>query len=307
MSKVRYFLGVDCGKGYTKSQKILFESKVSRQKYLKVGQGKKGVYGVSVNGVHYTVGQGNHFTEYERELNENYVACLMTAIGLNFPNTKEVDLCLCVGLPLTDYINESSTLSVDMETKLLNKEFKVNIDGRDIKIIIRDFNVYPEGTYPIYAEKTSHCISVDVGMGTVNVGYFDEMGIENAKTYDGGMYGLYEELITLVNNKYKGADVSVETMTKYFGKNEMPIRQEKQDISFLKPYIDDYVRRLYGKIAKLFPIADVEEVFLMGGGAKPLLNSWKKVIPEIQIVEDAQTINSKAYHEFAQMMFEGED
>lgn len=300
---VKYFLGVDVGNGYTKSRKVKFESRVSMGRGLKVGNNRN-TYSVNYNGMDYVVGRGKHFTQTGRHLTDNYLLCLLVAIAENFKHEDVIDLEVTVGLPFQEYMNVESSLVDDILNKLTNpKGFDINIDGRDVHICIHEATVYPEGTYPIYKEKMGNVLGIDMGMGTINIAQFLDMGVIFHKTIPDAMNSLYLKLQDAVNNTYTGADVSLDTIVRYFDKDEIPVNQEMRDARFLRKYIEEHVANLFGMIEGLVKVADIEEIYLMGGGGIATERYWKKHIPKIQLVPHAQDINAEILDEIARMEF----
>jgi plasmid segregation protein ParM len=296
------YKGVDLGNGYVKFDSKKFASRVKVGEAYKFGKQKKDVYEVSYEGVTYTVGEGSIFTGENRYYSKEYKLCLLTAIALSYPNEDFIEVSICVGLPEKKHKIHGEKLTKHI--KDLGQQ-QIRVNEKDYVIRINDAIVFIEAAYPILAEEEGKVVVIDQGAGTVNVTQWEDLSIVHSSTYTDSMYKMYADIANYLNSN-KGSDFKPTDIEKLLNKKSTTIGGKETDITDIRPIIQNYITEISSFINNDFDVNTAEKLYLMGGGGMDLISYWQKQYPNIELVPDGQTINSKVYEMVAKKEF-GED
>lgn len=263
-------LGVDVGNYYTKtSEGISFLSKVSEKKNIlkneEIRIGDNIMY----------LGEGEFDTEYRKAYKTNYLYLLKGAIK---KSTREVrNNKIIVGLPISQYKTDKDYL----KNRILESG------------IASDVEVVPEGVLTI--RKTG--ILVDIGGRTTDICLIYEEGMVNKiiqpYSLPIGMLNVEGELIESINNMY-GLDLTLEDHDRIL-KYGLRINGEEKEFSLFA--YKNYVEKIVNRIQINYSIK-TNDIFLVGGGAKRLYNSFKKRLPQVRLIENAFFANAIAFYNY---------
>lgn len=291
-------LGIDLGNGYTKVSGMKFPSKVGTGSKISFNSDLGEVHNVNYDGGDYIVGDGAVFLGEQRYFSEKYKIALFTAIatackGLPSP----IGANICVGLPLNNYERNATKLRKHLESLPVTS---ISVDGEDYIIGITNVTVFPEGALGVIEEETVSVLTVDIGSGTINVVEWRGMTPVNETTIPKSMLNLNIKVRDYLNKRFN-ADVTKETVGEFVGKDFMKIAQQTTDISSHKSLITDFVGDVMGEIEAVFSVRSIEKIKLLGGGAILLHEYFQKIYPEVELVKNAQFINSEVYQKVAEL------
>lgn len=318
-SRVRLFLGVDVGNGYTNARDIKFKSRVQevtkaqlelRMDSRNVKKSEKGLsetHYVVYNGKYYIVGEGEDFVIDGRHTSTSYLLCLLTAIAEVYKAHEYIDLSVCVGLPADLFLSGDESLKEAMYKAYGGKTFDITVDGREVAIKMSEFNIYLEGAYPILVDDMREVVVIDMGMGTTNMLKYNNGELIDRATVPFGMRGLCVNMAKELNDKKINRRVDWEDIDENFGKRSMMIGREGEvDISFLDEHIVSYLTNNIKDYKERFNINNAKAVYIMGGGGLATAEYWKDVIGGVTLSENAQEVNSKVFDILSQYALEGE-
>lgn len=293
-----YFAG-DIGHGYTKTEKVIFPSKVKVGRNLGFGKKKKDTYEVTMGGQDYTVGDGSLFTGENRYFTTEYKVALLTSIALNNPEEDFIDTLVVTGMPITRH----HRCHKKVEEYYTGMQETITVEGREVTIRINEMRVFIEGAYPVLTSEEGRVITIDMGAGTINVTEFLDGSIVNYTTYPDAMYKMYEEISTYLNVT-KGGDFKPTDIEPILNRKTITINQEKVDISDIRPIIASHIDGMASLISNTFSIARADVIYCIGGGSMDTFQYWKKPFPTAKLVEDSQNINRKVFDVIARAILE---
>ena len=282
-------LGIDLGNEITKTSKMdKFCSRISKgHKDMNKNDIK-----VTYKGADYTVGnkEGTPVIGINRIHSAMYDICLLTAIALS-SKEEVIEENIVLSLPPDLY---ESGLKEELKVKLKElgtQEIVVNDVKKTIKI--KNSDVFCENSI-VFSNPNKYrkqrTLLIDVGGGTCDLSEFKFLQLIKHSSEPLGMLALYDEMKKAINGKYK-SKLSSEDMEEIIGKDKYEIRQVMCDVSFIKDIIADHVTKICSKVNQSFNY-DVCKIELVGGGAEPLGEYFKKEYPAIEIVENSQFANA---------------
>lgn len=298
--------GLDIGNGFCKYEGgKRFASKVRKGRLTKVASGIKTaneVHEVIYEGEHYIVGEGNSFIGRERYFTKEYEIAFLTAIALsNKKKRNPVEVSAVIGVPFEHHNSDA----VEIQEHLMGLEVKkITVDGVEHIIDIKEITVFVEGALPIKDNDDSHIITIDVGMGTVNIVEWEGQSAKNPYTNNGSFNMMYQELCSFLNDKY-GTSLNPDMCEKFISKPELITREGKFDIS------EDVDKLLRGTISNMISFTKkidfdgAERIEVFGGGSIDTFHIWKKHFPKATLVPNSQYINQEIYQAVADTIYEG--
>lgn len=297
--------GLDIGNGFCKYEMgKRFASKVRKGKLTKVASGIKianEVHEIIYEDEHYIVGDGNSFIGRERYFTKEYEIAFLTAIALSNKEKKNpVEVHAVIGVPFEHH--NSDAVKIQEHLNALGVK-KITVDGIDHIIDIKEITVFVEGALPIKDNDDSHIITIDVGMGTVNIVEWEGQTAKNPYTNNGSFNIMYQELSSFLNDKH-GTSLNPDMCEKFISKPTLNTKHGTVDIS------EDVERLLVGTISNMisftkkidFEGADKIEVF--GGGSIDTFHIWKEHFPKATLVPNSQYINQEIYQAVAESIYE---
>ncbi|MDP4146783.1 MAG: ParM/StbA family protein [Bacillota bacterium] len=157
---------------------------------------------IEFQGKEYTIGENNGiFSVKINKINDiAFKLCLFTAIARNLRNGDE-NVELVTGLPVQYYKEQKSELKESLEGVSVN----MMINDKPIHFSIIKCVVFPQsaGLFVLKPEKFSgDNIVIDIGGMTVDVSYFNNMTLQDYRTYELGMIKLYDKIVQNIKAEY---------------------------------------------------------------------------------------------------------
>lgn len=312
---MNYKLGLDNGFNFTKTSKgVIFTSTIEQLENEDTINGDK-VKQVRYNGKYYVVGEpdGKYIadadklkTEANREILE---ICTATAIAESFPTRKNISVDLVVGVPVAYF-----DLQKDALKKLLMgiNEKMIKIGKGDVqKITVANCLVYPQSIGIVFKNSSKlnnkSSLVIDIGGGTWDVSQFRGMTLVKKDTYQEGMIPLYEKIATAINNTNVLSNIKNYQIYDYLQRGTYTIDGEEYDImKIANPIIEAHVKEVMDRIIKKFDVYNVDERYLIGGGAtelKDYIVGPGKYMSSATIDDQAQFSNANNYELISKVMF----
>lgn len=195
-------MGIDVGyshtKVYTSSGRDIFRSTVTN-----------GIMDINVNAIkvkisgnEYTVGEntGNFSVKLNKIDDAVFRLCLYTAVARNLPIGEE-EVQLVIGLPVQYYKDQKVALKKALE----GIQVFLSLNDKPIKFKITKCVVFPQSAgvfvlHPDIFEGSN--IVIDIGGMTVDVSYFNDMTLQDYRTYELGMIKLYDKLVQNIKAEF---------------------------------------------------------------------------------------------------------
>lgn len=273
-------LGVDLGNFSVKtSEKIRFISKVSERETFD----EKNTF--SIDGVKYTVEDGEFVTDWNKSKKENTIPLLYYAIA---KSTEDNLNQIVLGLPIQQYKKEKENLKTLIEN---NKIKEVVIENKIRNIFITDVEIAPESAAAYYNLDletknkigNKQLLIIDIGGRTSDICLFKDRTIKEVKTVPVGMLNIYQEIIDYVNTEYtesfKLEDGEV------ILKEGLFLNGSYRDISFIKPILLNNFNSIWKEVQLKFN-PGLGYVLLTGGGSLTLGKAFKNRIGNNLIISE---------------------
>ena len=258
-----------------------------------------------IDGIDYQVGVGSMTSEVDKVNSELNKVCTI----YNLVQSTAKDLVLSVGLPIGQYAEQKERLK---EQILAYNKCEVQYDGHRVPISISQVIVNPQGVSALYAldnfRWSGQCIVVDVGGLTVDC-CLVEMSSSGIKVLDcdtwyTGMRTLYSEIIARTNNLFQ-LKLDNNYAEKLLREARIVVRGKCYTIEYLKPILAEYVNRLESEL-NLKYATETTPIYLVGGGAILLANSFQARFPDVHLVTNSQFANAIGYFRIANLLLGGE-
>ena len=273
-------LGVDLGNFSVKtSEKIRFISKVSERETFD----EKNTF--SIDGVKYTIEDGEFVTDWNKSKKENTIPLLYYAIA---KSTEDNLNQIVLGLPIQQYKKEKENLKTLIEN---NKIKEIVIENKTRNIFITDVEIAPESAASYYNLDletknkigNKQLLIIDIGGRTSDICLFKDKVIKEVKTIPVGMLNIYQEIIDYVNTEY--------TESFKLEDGEVILREglflngSYRDISFIKPILLNNFNSIWKEVQLKFN-PGLGYVLLTGGGSLTLGKAFKNRIGNILIISE---------------------
>lgn len=269
-------LAVDLGNWNTKTPKdVIFESRYSTVK----DENNIGENIIKFDGKEFFMEKGTFDKEYNKA-NKDYMPNLLYAIASSYPDLKNFEIDLALGLPLAQ-LKEKDKLKRELE----NKTFEFKFNDKDITVKIGKIGIAPEGFSSIYTlskeERKKDLLLIDIGGRTINVLEFYENKAQKKETLGYGIVKLYQAL----KDAHGEDDYTLEEMRRIVNGGFL-----KKDVvdSHKKQFVQDLSNDL-----KVNFKAKVFNVVFTGGGSSVLEEELKDAFPKSYVLEDNLFSNVK--------------
>ncbi|MFT8352619.1 StbA protein [Clostridium saccharoperbutylacetonicum] len=294
-------LGLDNGYKQTKtSKKISICSTIERRV-----DDINDVLQVKIGDENYVVGEpdGNYIADADKlkteENRENLKACTLTAIGLSYPTETFIDASLVVGLPVGFFTQQKEEFKNMMES--LSEKIYINKLGIEQTIKVKQVLVYPQSAGLIFKKaqksesiKSETSLVIDVGGGTWDVSQFDGLKLVKKATYQNGMLILHSQIAQELNSKhytkFKTSNIYDLIKRGYF-----TVEGEKKSMAEVDHFRNDHVSEAAINIKRDFDVNNVDNIYLIGGGADEVKQFLDKYINNIELEKDAQFVNAECF------------
>lgn len=269
-------LGIDIGNRWTKvSNGISFVSKVSSTSGLLKS------YPVTINNRTKFLEEGQFDTEIRKAYKENYLYLLKAAVQ---KSTLDKNIKAIVGLPLTQY-----------------KEDKQYLINRILQSgILQDVDVLPEGIMTVPGDYEG--IVIDIGGGTTDICLLQYEGNRRKAllpySIPRGINSLESDFVNGLNSKF-GLDLLPLDADRII-KNGLYIYGEQQyfTLDVYKEFIENLISRI-----RIDYSLKTNKVILVGGGASRLYNSFKKRVPQAEIINNSFFANAVAFEDYGRSIW----
>lgn len=298
-------LGLDNGYNFTKtSEGVSILSTI-----------KHGIDDINSNVIQVKIGDNNYIVADE---NGSYVAdadklkteeskellkvCTLTSIGLSFPEKNFVDVEVVAGLPVDYFSNQKEELKELLEC--IDEKIFINSIGKEQRIRITKATIYPQSVGVVFSKsrqvKGETSLVIDIGGGTWDVSQFDGLKMTKKRSYSEGMLVLYSKVAQYLNSnfytKYNTSDIYALKERGHFS-----VSGEKKPISVADDVIKDHVLKVVTDIKRDFDTINVDNIFLIGGGAVPLEELLQKEFPNAILENDPQMANANYFELMGRM------
>lgn len=281
-------LGIDVGYSDTKDNKgYKFKSAYSLN-----DRSIAGARLLTINGNDYYPGTGVMTSDVDKTSTDLNMVCTLYDIIKN--NAK--DVYLVVGLPIGQYSEQKDKLK---ESILSYNKCSVIYDNKPYTFRVHGVIVTRQGVASLYTLKElfGEYIVIDIGGLTIDT-CLTEFGCNDSKllqydTWYKGIRTLYSTIIEAVNNKYNlKLDVSYAEKVLQTG---LCIHGKAQELTFLKPILQEYIDILSEEIKLKYPTETVP-IYLTGGGAELLYNAFRKRFADVHKINNPQFANAIGYY-----------
>lgn len=275
-------IGVDFGNVNTKtSTGIIFPSRISKDTNL-INHRQSDKNLLKYNNTCYLVGEGEYQTETNKLDKEMFKVCVLTALAKSNNSQR---FKIVIGIPGNQFNNENKER---LKAILLKDRFyNIEFEGAKRTVVIEDLEVFPESAGAYYGmtneqrQEIGHhdLIIVNIGGGNTNIGYFrfenSSRKLIKSSTVMTGTLHLFADVINSINGKYSVCK-SIEDCEGIL-KQGLYIYSKQADISFIRPYIQAYVDKIFKEL-NLYDIK-TSKVMFTGGGSRLFGNMLSDRIP----------------------------
>ncbi|MFR2529794.1 MAG: StbA protein [Clostridium paraputrificum] len=296
-------MGLDNGYNFTKSSEgVTFLSTIKEghdfyNNVLEVKIGEKN-YIVGESNGEYVVDSDKLKSEAGKELLK---VTTLTAIGLSYPEEKFIEVNLVGGLPVA-YFSKQKEDFKKLLKELDGSIIKINKLGYKQTIKINDILIFPQSTGLIFEKniKDESVLVIDIGGGTWDISQFNGMKLEKKATYTDGMLVLYSKIAQYLNStyytKYLASDIYSLINRGYF-----TAEGKKHSIDVIEDIIREHTRQVLTQLKRDFDTTNVDNIFVIGGGAKELISYIKESIPSVILEKNAQFNNANNFKLIGEM------
>lgn len=293
-------IGCDLGNENIKtSESIIYQNRMSTETrlYEEVENLR-----VEINGVKYTLGQGEFKTNYTKAEREDTLINLFTSIALS--TTEEINQVM-VGLPIQQYKPDKDKIQ---KMIMNNRIQEIILNDKPRRIIISECAVFPESLATYYSLPTDvkdsigdiDVIIVDIGGRTTDIALYSVINgkrkLINYITIPAGTMNIYSDFIIAINDKW-GLDKLKEDAPRILT-DGMIIDGTKADIRFTKSIFEKYVNRIVGELQLNYPIR-TSKCIICGGGGKLLQGFFKRELKNLIVITDIFS-NAKGFKNIGQ-------
>ena len=228
----------------------------------------------------------------------------LTAIGMSYPTEKFIEVNLVVGVPVGYYSKQRENFKELMEG--LYETVHINKLGIYQTIKVKNVIVYPQSAGLVFRYskqfKNESSLVIDIGGGTWDISQFNGLKLEEKATYKEGMLVLYEKIAQYLNSthytNYKQTEIYDLIKKGYF-----TIEGQKHSIREIKPIIKSHVAAAVNKLKRAFDTTNIDNIYLIGGGATELEEELIDLLPGAKVEENAQYTNAECFELMGKLRF----
>ena len=300
-------LGLDNGFKATKTSKKISICSTIEKRFDDIND----VIQVKINGENYVVGEpdGVYIADSDKlktpENRENLKVCTLTSIGLSYPTDTFIEVTLIVGLPVGFFSNQKEEFKKMMES--LSETIYINKLGIEQTIQVKQCLVFPQSAGLIFKKakesdriKKESSLVIDVGGGTWDISQFNGLKLVKKATYPSGMLILHSQIAQDLNSnhytKFKTSEI-YDLLDRGF----FTVEGEKKSMSEVDHIINAHVSDVIVNLTRDFEIGNVDNIFLIGGGAKEVKPFLDKRINNIEPEKNPQFINAECFEMMGKM------
>ncbi|HZG70135.1 MAG TPA: hypothetical protein VEY51_01240 [Chondromyces sp.] len=332
-------IGFDHGNGYVKGKSdlvdryiipsaVAYEEKVPRflngelevdEYYL-----RKGTSGLEQDTVYVFGDDVFEISDYmptmghqDRIKNDKYKVLSDIVLAELAGDEEAISSVIVTGVPS----NQIGTRYEDELKKFLKSTHIATVEDQNIVVQVSDVIVIPqpvgtvmylyldeEGYIQNSAYETDSVCVIDIGKGTTDIDHIK--GLKRTEDYHSigkGMYDVYTRIAKAINKEHPNANANAESVEKFFEhakfevskRHIVPFEKEKQKA------IQEVADELITEITRSLKSWDrFDEIVLTGGGAEVFEEYIRKVMPDIEVIEDAQFSNTEGFYRYAKYIKE---
>lgn len=291
-------IGIDKGTTYTKDDRgniIRSTVREYRENELLLNEDKNIV---EFEGKKYIVGEkGNYSTDLMKAKHENTLILILTLIALNHAEDY-ISTNLVTGVPIGLY----SLQKADMKALFKSGElYRISVNGKRKQIKFNNVEVFPEGAGAFYSQSIyNDGLVIDIGGLSIDIALFQKKKLVKYSTYSMGIMKLYSKIANHINSLYDLSlsewdieNIIVDGLFVYGERKELNIHY------LVKEHIQEIIERL-----KLeYDLKIINNVLLTGGGSYWISEYFRKEIPQVKLMENAQFSNSVGYRNIGKAIF----
>lgn len=247
----------------------------------------------------YYIGEGSFETELNKSSKDNFLPLLLTGITMNCNKNDMFQQVVC-GLPINQFKANKEVLK-DLVLSDRVRELKLN--GEDKRIIITDFEVYPEGVGAYYSFNTNDdVIVIDIGGRTTDIAYIANKKLSISSTVAVGTLNIYKDIADRLNFEYS-LDLDMPMAERIIDRGYLEIDGSKVDLSFLTDILKRNFMKINDDLSLKFP-ARTEKIVLVGGGYKLFEKAFKKRYQNSYVADNPIYANAIGFRKVAEMLWQ---
>lgn len=287
--------GYDLGYTYSKDDRQnIFKSSYSNVENL----GSDAVKIDCKDGMFY-VGDGTGTVEFDKCNTLINKLCLLRLLSYSINK----DHFIVTGLPISQYNSQRDKLKEFILS--MNGEYYCIDDEFENQVRIKDVLVYPQGASALFSQNINEdVIIVDIGGRTIDVALLEIVNgrhkLQRYQTWYQGMLVLYSKIIDAVNEKFQ---LTLESRyAENILRNGLKIFGIEQDLGFLTGILKNHFDPIFDELKINYPVSTVS-IYLCGGGANILYNSFYKRFPNTRLINNSQFANAIGFYNIGQQAF----
>ncbi len=252
---------------------------------------------LEIEGEKYIIGEGRFETELNKSNKDNFLPLLYTGIALS---TKDNFNSVVCGLPINQFKRNK-----DIIEKMINdnkvKEIKIN--GKERKIVIENFKVYPEGLGAYYnLGVNDDVILIDIGGRTTDIAYISNNKPLTTGTVAVGTLNILADIQDTINSNYS-LDLTLNDVDKMLSKNKFIVDGEEIEKDFIVDILKENFSKIKEKLDLDFP-ARTEKIVLVGGGANLFYKAFKNRYSNCEMLQDNILSNAKGFKKVGETLWQ---
>lgn len=247
----------------------------------------------------YYIGEGPFEAELNKSNKNNFLPLLLTGIALNSSKDNVFNQVVC-GLPINQYKANKEILK---DLVLSSRVRNIKLNGEDRKIIITDFDVYPEGIGAYYSLNTNDdAILVDIGGRTCDIAYIVDRKVKGSSTVAVGTINIYKDIADKLNSLYT-LDLDIQMAERVLGKGFFEVDGERKDLSFVTEILKKSFLKINEDLTLKFPVR-TEKIILVGGGYKLFERAFKNRYKNVYVADNPIYANAIGFRKVADMLWQ---
>lgn len=244
----------------------------------------------------YFIGEGRFETELNKSTKENFLPLLLSGLAINSNGLNQQVVC---GLPINQYKANKESLK---DLMLSNRIREIKLNGKSKRIIISDFEVYPEGIGAYYSLNTSDdVIIVDIGGRTTDIAYIVSGKVRASSTIAVGTLNIYKDIADKLNALYS-LDLDILIAERIFDRGYVNISGPRVDLDFIVAILKKNFNKINDDLIMKFP-AKTEKIVLVGGGYKLFEKAFKNRYPNSCVADNPIFANAIGFQKVGEMLW----
>lgn len=291
-------IGIDKGSTYTKTDKGL----CIRSTIRKYREGEiflhRDVNILEMDGQKWVIGeQGNYSTDLQKSQHYNTKALILLTIALTYPDQDYIATDIVTGLPIGLYSSQKQA----MKDMLQNTYHKVNVNGKDIEILIRRVEIFPEAAGAFYSQfDYQNALIIDIGGISIDTALFKGKKLIKYSTYSMGVMKLYSKMINKINSEHDLSKTEwdmEELLTDGLTIYGQPVDLGVEDIAI------EHCEKVLERLNLEYDLKSIPNVLLAGGSAAWIKKYFELEVPQIKVLAKSQSANAIGYGNIGKVMF----